>query len=381
MRYAFWLSFTLIAYTYFGYPLLLAILGRLQRGGRTPEGLHPGPRRVSVIIAAYNEERHIRDKLQNVLGLDYAVDLLEVLVGSDGSTDRTNEIVLGCREPRVRLVAFRENRGKTAVQEACVAEAQGEILVFMDAASLCNRGALREIVKHFSDERIGCVAGRVVYVATRGNLVEASQRLYWSYGTLLRHLEGGLGCLVGVDGPLYAIRRSAYVPVQPDIMSDFLSPLLIRSRGWKVVYEPAAIATEDMTQTDREEFRTRRRIVVRGLHSLSRYPHLLNICKHPLLAFQILSHKVLRWLTVVLLAGLMVSSVFGRGGMVRGVVLIAGVLCAVGFFVGLLLDSRGKTLRALAVPYYFVLGNIAAAAGIWDFLRGRIVVSWVPVRN
>lgn len=379
MESVFWAGLALVLYTYLGYPLALALAIRVKRRRHRLAGNAPLPR-ITVIISAYNEERDLDRKLANTLSLDYPRELLELMVGSDGSTDGTNAIVRSYADRGVKLQGFTRNRGKTAVQNDCALQATGEILVFMDAAAPCNRSALRELANHFSDETVGCVAGRIVYVTSRDNLVEQGQETYWAYETMLRDLEGRLGALVGVDGPLYAIRRASYVEVHPDAMSDLMAPLLVRGSGKRVVFEPHAVAYEQATRSGYEEFQTRRRVVLRGLNSLWRYRQLLNPFENPALAVQIFSHKVLRWAVILSLAGMSVSA----AALSEHTLFRAFVICLTGLvgtgLVGVALAGTGRAPRMLRLPYYFCLVNLAAGAGIVDFLRSKELISWTPAR-
>jgi cellulose synthase/poly-beta-1,6-N-acetylglucosamine synthase-like glycosyltransferase len=195
----------------------------------------------------------------------------------------------------------------------------------MDAASICSPEALRKIVRHFGDPGIGCVAGLIKFVNRVGNLTGASQSLYWKYELALKRMESRIGALVGVDGPLYAVRRDAYENLSDDMISDLVTPLLIREKGLGVVLEPEAVALEDTTTRSSNEFGTRRRIVVRGMLGLARVARLLNVAKYGFLSIQILSHKILRW--GILYACLISHSVYEAG--LRGSSSFAdNILCA-----------------------------------------------------
>ena len=198
------LTISLCISTFALYPLVIWIFGRLTSFRPRSNDVFPS---VSIIIPAFNEGKDIARKLENTLALDYPGEKLEILVGSDGSTDQTEEFVRQFEERGVRLFAFQKNRGKTAVQNDLVAQSRGEILVFTDAASFLNRTSILKLVRSFADQRIGCVAGKMRFVGTDSNLTTRSQGLYWRYEVWIRELESRLGSLIGVDGPLYAVRR------------------------------------------------------------------------------------------------------------------------------------------------------------------------------
>jgi biofilm PGA synthesis N-glycosyltransferase PgaC len=216
----YWLTFLLCLSSYLFYPLVIALAGRIfalevKRSDWEPE--------VSVLIAAYNEEKDIVRKIKNCLELDYPAEKLEILVGSDGSTDNTARLAEAHASGRIRVFDYPENRGKTVVQNDLAAASRGEILIFTDAASFLNRDALRSMARNFADPRIGAVAGRMRFVGTDENINTHSQGLYWRYEVKIRELESGLGSLIGVDGPLYAVRRDCYVPLAPQSISDLLT--------------------------------------------------------------------------------------------------------------------------------------------------------------
>lgn len=372
----FWLCFALLFYAYIGYPLLVLAFS-LFVGGRFRRGSEHAPS-LSVVITAYNEEKHIARKLENTLQLDYPPEKLEIIVGSDGSTDGTNRIVGEFESRGVRLLAFEKNRGKTLAQHDCVRQAKNDIIVFMDASPVCSKNALRDIAACFADERVGCVAGTLEFVQNMNNLVTQSQGVYWRYEMAVKRAEGKLGALVGADGPLYAIRRSLYSPLGSDIMEDFMQPILIRDKGAAAILEERAVTYEDATVSTENESRTRRRIILSGFVSLSKHPGVLLSWKHPVLSLQILSRKVLRWLGGIWIIGMLSASALLLANMLYLAAFVAIVsallLAALGFIV------PGVRSPVIVIPFYFVLLNLSGLRALWDFLVGRTVISWTPVR-
>lgn len=369
----------LVLSTYFFYPLLLWAAGSLfPRRSDRGEGLPT----VSLLIAAYNEGKDIARKLDNALELDYPADKLDILVGSDGSSDETAAIAGRFSGRGVKVVDFPQNRGKTAVQNDLVERSTGEVLVFTDAASFLGRDALIKLVRNFSDQRVGCVAGKMRFVGTGANLTTRSQGLYWRYEVWIRELESRLGSLIGVDGPLYAVRRDCYIPLEPHVISDLVTPLLVREKGKRVILEEEALVDEEPTRESAQESNTRRRITLRGLVGIFSHRSLLNPLAHPWLTAQLVLHKIVRWFVGILLAlNLAACAALALAGHRFFVAMLAGHL---GFYLlGLLgwaASRTGLQARLLSVPYYFCLVNIAATRGIIDFLRGRQAVSWKPVR-
>jgi len=375
----FWVTILLVLSTYFLYPLLLWAAGILFRRHTRRGDDRPA---VSVIIAAFNEGKDIAQKLENTLELEYPAEKLEILVGSDGSTDETVAIAERFAHRGVQVVDFRQNRGKTSVQNDLVERSSGEILVFTDAASFLGRDALIKLVRNFSDQRVGCVAGKMRFVGTEANLTTRSQGLYWRYEVWIRDLESRLGSLIGVDGPLYALRRDCYVPLKPYIISDLVTPLLVREMGKRVILEEEAVVDEEPTQASGQESTTRRRITLRGLVGIFSHRSLLNPLAHPWLTFQLVFHKLVRWFVGLLLAvnvaGCILPAFTGNRFFM---LMLTGHVAF--YLLGLLgwAGSRvGVRARVLSVPYYFCLVNIAASRGIIDFFMGKQAVSWKPVR-
>jgi cellulose synthase/poly-beta-1,6-N-acetylglucosamine synthase-like glycosyltransferase len=346
---------------------------RIQKADMAPS--------VSIIISAYNEEKNIERKLKNTLALAYPTDKIEVLIGSDGSTDDTVGVANKFANQTVLIFDFHENRGKTAVQDDLVNSSKGDILIFTDAASFLPKYALKKLVRNFADDRVGCVAGRLRFVDTDANLTTESQGLYWRYEIKIRKLESRIGSLIGVDGPLYAVKRQYYIPLENNMISDLMTPLLVLEQGKKVILEPDAIVDETPTIHPGQEFTTRRRITLRGLVGIFSHMRLLNPLKHPILAFQIFFHKVLRWfigplviinfLACLALSGLWFFKLF---------LLMYTVFILTALF-GWVLDKFDKKVNVFTVPYYFSLVNFAATMGIFDFFRNKQAVSWKPVRH
>lgn len=372
----FWVCLALSVYVYALYPLLIFIVSKLINRRFDKSDIEPP---ITIVITAYNEEQRIALKIENTISLDYPRDKMEIIVASDGSTDRTNEIAGSYEDRGVRLLAFPENRGKTMVQNDCVQDSCHDIIVFMDAASACRPDCLRRLVSNFADRRIGVVAGRVIFTQSKGNLTTESQGIYWRYEQFIKRAESSIGSLIGVDGPLYAIRKSLYIPLEADMMSDLITPILVVRDGHSVVYEPDAVTYEDATIRAGDEFRTRSRIVTRGFTTIFRYPELLDISTRPVLAWQVLSHKVLRWMVGFLYAGMTVSSFMLIPACLYTVAFCALMTVALLAYRGL--KNHGNSHRYLAVPYYFMLVNLAAMKGTIDYLMGNRIISWKPVRD
>lgn len=375
----FLLTFFLCLSTYFFYPMLIWVLGKLS-----PFKIHKKETtpHVSIIISAYNEQKNIEKKITNTLALEYPKDKIEIFIGSDGSTDKTAMVVKKYAYRGIQLMDFKTNRGKTAVQNDLVRKSKGEIIILTDAASFLHPDAVSNIVKNFADPLICCVAGQMRFLGTESNITTQSQGLYWKYELKMRQWESMLGRLIGVDGPLYAVRRDSYIPLAPNIISDFITPLLVLAQGKKVVFEPNALVDEVPTGKTGQEFTTRRRITLRGLVGLKDYGSiLLNPVKRPLLFCQIVFHKVLRWFVGPLIIINFLSCAALLGHWFFNAVFAAYLLFAIAACLGFITERMKIKAKLLTVPYYFSLVNCAATMGIIDFLRKKQAISWQPVRE
>jgi cellulose synthase/poly-beta-1,6-N-acetylglucosamine synthase-like glycosyltransferase len=375
----FFLSLLLVAYAYVGYPLVIYVISRLFARPVRKADILP---RVSLIITAYNEERDIAAKLDNTLALDYPANKLEVIVASDCSSDRTDEIVRGYAGRGVRLHRRPERLGKSVAQNHAVKVATGEILVFSDATTMYAPDAVRRIVRSFADPQVGCVAGQLIYVDNAVTAVGQGCRSYWNYEKFIKESESRAGSLIGVSGCLYAVRRSSYARLALDMSSDFVIASEIHLQGLRTVYECDAIAMEDTNKHSRDEFRMRVRIIEQTFSALHRYRAVLNLSEHGLFAFQLISHKVMRYavpvfLILVLAANLPLASesIFFR------LTLAAQAAFYLAAAAGWLGERIGSRLGPLALPYYFALANASSLAAFVHFLRGKAHVLWEPIRE
>lgn len=374
----FWLSAAALFYTYVGYPLLLAVLSRLRARPVRRADFSPS---VTVIITAYNEERDLAAKLENTLALDYPQDSLEVIVASDCSSDRTDEIVREFAARGVRLHRQPERLGKTAAQNAAVEQASGEIILFSDATTLYQADVLRALMPNFADSSVGCATGRVIYTDSAKSSVGHGTRSYWSYEFLLKKHESNVCSLIGVCGCLYAVRRSAYVPLYHEACSDFIIATKMVEQGLRAVYEPDAVCMEETNERADKELKVRVRIITQTFADLWRNRAMMNPFRSGFYAVELLSHKVMRYLVpIFLIAILAASSVLAPRSLFYAIAL-AGQL---GFYgaamLAWLLEQVGLHNRLLAIPQYFVLGNLASLIAFYKFLSGERYVRWEPIR-
>jgi cellulose synthase/poly-beta-1,6-N-acetylglucosamine synthase-like glycosyltransferase len=374
----FGLSAAALFYTYAGYPLLLAIVSALRprtvrRGEFVPT--------VSIIITAYNEERGLAAKLENTLALDYPRELLEIIVASDCSNDRTDEIAREFAHRGVRLYRQSQRLGKTAAQNAAVEQARGEIVLFSDATSLYQPDAVRAMMPSFADATVGCVAGRLEYVDGSGSRVGRGARSYWSYETFLKRHESRVGSLIGASGCLYSVRRSAYVPLYHEACSDFIIATKMVEQGLRAVYEPNAVCFEETNRQSDKELKMRVRIIAQTFTDLWRHRSLLNPVRSGFYGVQLLSHKVMRYLVPFFLMGLFASSaVLASGSLFYRLLFAAQLACYACPAFAWMLDRVGIQSRLLALPQYFLLANLASLIACYQFVRGERYASWEPIR-
>ena len=371
----------LVAYVYLGYPLLLFLMSRKARISDAPAP--PAVPTVSLIISAYNEEDVIEAKIRNSLVLDYPSDRFEIIVVSDCSTDRTDDIVSSFASQGVSLVRMSARRGKTAGLNEAVMRSRSDILVFSDANAFYRPDAIRELARGFRDPEVGCVTGESRYVQEGRSTVTEQESLYWKYERQLKIWESACGSMVGSDGAILALRRQLYEPLQPTDLNDFVVPLQTVRRGFRCVYRPEAVCDERGTALYEEEFRRKVRVVNRSVYALRRTGDLLNPFRHGLFAVQLLSHKVLRWtvgfqLIAIFVASAVLAPVSFPVRVLFSAEVIFGAVAILGFLAA---GSRSRWVRALTLPTYFCLVNWAAVLGVISGLQGRIRVTWTPERT
>ncbi|QSX77677.1 glycosyltransferase family 2 protein [Agrilutibacter solisilvae] len=372
-----WAALLLLAYIYAGYPLLAIALARIRP---RPTRKAPPTATVTVIVTAYNEQASIEQKLRNVLALDYPRDRVDVIVSSDASSDATDELVRGFGAPQVRLLRVEGRLGKTACQNAAAAVATGDVLLFTDATTRLEAHALGEICSNFQDPSVGCVAGRLTYVAAGDDATGKGGTSYWNYETRLRMAESALGSLIGVSGCLYAVRRSAYRPIPPDLISDFVTAMVVRGQGLRTVLEPAAVCYEDTLDRPDRELSMRVRVGIRSLVALASQKEFLDPRRYGAFAWQLWSHKVLRYLSPVFWAvALLANAALALQGRYVWMLAMQLALLVAGLLGFTPLRGAAKS-RWLAQPYYFVLTNVASALSLFRYLRGERIVTWTPLR-
>jgi cellulose synthase/poly-beta-1,6-N-acetylglucosamine synthase-like glycosyltransferase len=381
----FWLSIFAVFYAYLGYLILLWLIS-LIKTGRTRGNLKgkpsPASQMVTLLISAYNEEANIEKKLSNSLDLNYPKNLLEIIVVSDGSTDRTNEIVAGYADKGVNLCHYEGRIGKTACLNKSIPLAKGDIIVFSDANSLYNRDAILSMVRHFEDDRIGFVTGYTEYVLEGGESNLASVGLYAKIEILAKKLESRIGSCVGADGAIFAVRKNLYQPLMPYDINDFVIPLNIIQQGYRGVFEEDAYCLEKTARDQRGEFSRQIRITNRTLRALFKYTDLLNPFKYPMFSFELISHKFVKFMVPFLLFIIFVLNIviLSRQG---GIYLITFSAQILFYFLGCLgnLQDNIKFLSKInAHCKTFILVNFAIFLGWLRYIQGETYTTWQPDR-
>jgi cellulose synthase/poly-beta-1,6-N-acetylglucosamine synthase-like glycosyltransferase len=379
LEWAFWTFLFVGVYPYAVYPALAVVLAHvLRRPVAARDDFWP---RVTVLTAAYNEAAHIEATVRNKLTQDYPAELLDVIVVSDASTDRTDEIAgaIAAEDPRVRLIRQATRQGKTAALNLAIREARGDIVVFSDANSIYRAGSIRSLVRNFADPAVGYVTGKMVYVDSDGSLVGDGCSAFMRYENSLRAAETMMGSIVGVDGGIDAVRKGLYQPMRADQLPDFVLPLTVVEQGYRAVYEPAAVVTEATLTTGASEYRMRVRVTLRALWALWDKRELMNPFKTGLFAWQLWSHKLMRYLAFVPLALALVlnwllldaGSIYLLGAGLQ--VLLA--LCMVTAVTGPRLIGKSAPIRYCV---YFALLNWTSAVALLKFVRGQKQVLWQP---
>jgi cellulose synthase/poly-beta-1,6-N-acetylglucosamine synthase-like glycosyltransferase len=375
----FWTSACLLIYTYIGYPLLVYLLSQVRPIITKRENIEP---KVTILITAYNEERDIKTKLENTLQLDYPKDKLEILVASDGSTDNTDNIVLQFTAQGVRLFRQEGRVGKTITQNNAVEQSTGEIILFSDATTDYQPNVLREMLPNFADESVGCVAGKLIYVDKTKSTVGKGAKGYWNYETFLKESESRACSLIGASGCLYAVRKSAYVPMYAEACSDFLIATLIYEQGLRTIYEPNAVCEEETNRQSDKEFLMRVRVISQTFTDLWRNRRMLNPFRSGFYSIQLISHKVFRYAVPLFLLLTFISSIFlTPNSLFFGVALTLQIMFYTMAFVAWLAERLGKKLGVLAIPLYFVLANWASVVAFYRFLSGKTYARWEPIRE
>ena len=385
-----------VVYSYALYPLALFVVGAISQGlrdvafvlrkserrlemQRSAAGTEPDWPPVAIVISAYNEERHIVSRIENLLALDYPADRLRAYIGSDGSRDRTAELMRRFEgEARIVALPFEQNRGKASVLNDLVSRTTEPIVVFSDANTYFERGALKKLVSCFDDPRVGGVTGELRLLGNAGG--DNQDSLYWRIEQFLKFFEARIGALLGANGAIYAIRRTLWQPIRPDtICDDFVIAMNVSAGGHRLVYEPKAWAEEDTPEEIGEEVKRRIRIGIGNFQALVRHPQYLTRTSTAT-AFAYVSHKVLRWTAphlLLLALGASVALAVQTGSSGWALYALGQALAYLAAWAGWQMSSRGVKLPTLVklAAFLFAL-NWAFLVASWRYATGRYAGSW-----
>lgn len=377
-RAAFWGAAALVGWTYVGFPLTVLARARLWPRPHLRRAIGPS---VSVVLAARNEERAIGDRIENLLGVDYPADLLEIVVASDGSTDATPSIVERYADRGVRLLDLPWVGKATALTRA-VEASSGEIIVFTDANTSFRPDAIQALVASFADPAVGGVAGNQRYLPPRGARDGTGERDYWDFDRRLKMAESAAGNTISATGAIYALRRELFEPIPEGVTDDFTTSTLVVARGRRLVFEPDAIAEEPVARSQRTEFGRKVRIMTRGLRAVALRRALLDPRATGFYAVQLASHKLLRRLMVFpLLVGFVASAVLAPRSRLHAALTACGIALGALGLAGLAAPETLGRRRVFALPAYFLLVNTASLVATWNIARGRRIARWEPQRT
>jgi cellulose synthase/poly-beta-1,6-N-acetylglucosamine synthase-like glycosyltransferase len=374
LKFCFWFCMALVFYTFLGYGILLYIILKIKKilsnskqndkAGLAEVEMPP----MTLMICAWNEADIIVEKMENIRHLNYPKEQLTVMWVTDGSDDNSNDLLQ--QYPEVTLVYSPERRGKSAAMQHGLRENTNELVVFTDANTMLCADALREIAVQFQDPRVGCVAGeKRVAARQEGQTAAEGEGLYWRYESTLKRWDSELCSAMGAAGELFAVRMSAYQPAPSNaLLDDFMMSMLILKQGYRIAYTSKAYAMEYGSANMAEESKRKRRIAAGGLQSIWWLRSLMNPLKRPCVAFQFVSHRVLRWsitpFALMALIPLNVALVWMKAGTVYNVVWLLQLLFYLAATAGYLLERIGRKNKLLYVPYYFLFMNLNVFLGI-----------------
>jgi len=377
----FWLSFFIVFYTFAGYGIFLYFLIKIKRAlkGRPliPLADNDTLPDCTLVVAAYNEESYMEDKIANCLKLNYPEGKLKLLFVTDGSSDKTPDII--SKYPQVQLLHQPQRAGKIAAVHRAMKYVSTEIAVFTDANTFLNADAIVNICRHYADKTVGCVAGeKRVQMDENADASAAGEGFYWKYESALKKWDSELYSVVGAAGELFSVRKSLYQDVPADtVLDDFMISMLIAVKGYRIVYEPEAYAIENASENVSEELKRKVRIAAGGIQSILRLPELFNPFKFPVLSFQYVSHRVLRWtVTPFLLILIFVLNASLPRTFLYNSIFVAQILFYFLAFLGFIMEKRQIRIKVLFVPYYFCVMNYAVLMGIIRYFTTKQSAVW-----
>ena len=378
LDYLFWLSVALVGYTYVGYAAVVGLLAALLAQWRKPAPRQPYEPEVTLVVPAYNEANILAVKVENCLAQDYPAAKLQLLVITDGSTDNSAQVLAAY--PRVLHLHAPARGGKSLAENRAMEFVNTPYVVFTDANTLLNKQAVRELLQHYQDPKVGAVSGEKKVRVLAGSTPGAGEGLYWKYESFLKRCDSRVYSLMGAAGELVSFRSHLFRPLEADtILDDFVQSLRIVEQGYTVVYEPAAYATEDPSASLTDEWERKIRICAGGWQAMSRLRGLLRPWRQPLVTFLYVSHRVLRWslapvaLALLLPLGtLLAATASGWMAGFYGLAVAAQLL----FYWAAWRAWQGASSKLCVVPMYFCMMNLAVFAGFWRYHKKAQPAAW-----
>jgi len=370
----------LIVHSFIGYPIILFFLKKLFSKNKNPQ---LKKKSISILIAAYNEEKVIRDRIENLASQNYDMDKVEVIVGSDNSSDETDEILFELTQKYkwLKFFSYKQRGGKAGVLNKLINEAKNEIIVFTDANTIFDNDVLKNLVKYFDDENIGGVCGKLILKSEDSNDNEESR--YWSYETLIKQVEGDLGISIAANGGIFAIRKELYTPIPTEkaVTDDLFLSLKVLSQGFKFAYASDAFAYENTANSLNEEMQRKIRFSATNFQTLLACKELL-FHKNLLLSYAFWSHKVIRWFLPLLLIFIFISNYFLISfDSIFNLFFILQIIFYAFSFLGFMLYKFKIRFMIFTLPYYFYLSNYALVMGFIKFIKGQNSVIWESTKR
>ncbi|TWR31468.1 glycosyltransferase family 2 protein [Mucilaginibacter pallidiroseus] len=381
---AFWISLFIAFYTYAGYGILLYFIIKIKRAVKGKPALPPiiddQLPTCTLVVAAYNEEAYMHQKIANCLQLDYPQGKLDFIFVTDGSTDGTPSVI--AQHPEIKLLHKPERAGKIAAVHRAMENVDTEVVVFTDANTFLNKEAITRICRHYADKTVGAVAGeKRVQVDENADASAAGEGFYWKYESTLKKWDSELYSVVGAAGELFSVRRNLYQDVPANtVLDDFMISMLIADKGYRIIYEPDAYALETASENVTEELKRKIRIAAGGIQSIIWLKSLLLPFKYPILSFQYISHRVLRWTVtpffMILAFVLNILIIAQSFSWLYMLLLVGQVMFYASAFLGLILEKRQLRVKVLFIPYYFCVMNYAVLAGIIRYFTKKQSAVW-----
>jgi biofilm PGA synthesis N-glycosyltransferase PgaC len=377
----FWLSIAILFYCYAGYGIFLFVLNHFKRffsPGRKSES--NDLQGVTLIVAAYNEEAILPQKIKNTLDLDYPSHLLNIIFITDGSTDNSKEII--GQYDRITLLHQNERKGKSAAIKRAMRFVETPIVVFSDANSMLNPGSIKAMVSHYADEKVGGVAGeKKILNGHYHSVVGQAEGLYWRYESFMKKQDAAFNTVVGAAGELFSIRTELFRSFDDNlILDDFIISMQVCLEGYKIEYEPRAYAIETPSASLVEEEKRKVRIAAGAYQSIGYLKQCLNILKYPLLSLQYFSRRLLRWVACPVLITLILASnislVIDHQGIIYNYLLLAQAVFYFLALAGRLFIAKGWRIGLLNIPFYFLFMNLCLVKGFFNYIQGRQTIAW-----